>query len=57
MPDISEEEPSKTIGELSKALSSEVGKADRVSKGYCRKIDTTPPAEKEERSVKKSPSL
>ena len=54
MPDISEWESSKTIGELSKALSSKVGKAERASK-YCRKIDTTSPAEKEERSVNKFP--
>ena len=56
MPDISEQEPSKMIEELSKALSSEVGKTERVSKHYS-KIDTTSPAEKEERSVNKSPSL
>ena len=56
MSDISEQEPSNTIGELSKALSSEVGKAERVSK-HCSKIDTTTtPAEKEERSVNKSSS-
>ena len=54
MSDISEQEPSKLIGELSKALSSELGKAERVSK-YCSKIDTTSPAGKEERSV--SPNL
>ena len=41
------------IGELSKALSSEVGQTERVSK-YCSKIDTTSRAEKEERSVNKS---
>ena len=40
------------IGELSKALSSEVDKTERVSK-YCSKINTTSPAEKEERSVNK----
>ena len=55
MSDISEQEPSKTIGELSKALSIEVGKTERVSK-YCSKIDTTLPAENEERSINKSPS-
>ena len=44
------------IGELSKALSSEVGKTERVSE-HCSKTDTTSPAEKEERSVKKSPCL
>ena len=56
MSDISEQEPSNTIGELSKALSSEVGKAERVSK-HCSKIDTTTtPAEKEEGSVNKSSS-
>ena len=57
MSDISEQEPSNTIGELSKALSSEVGKAERVSK-HCSKIDTTTttPAETEERSVNKSSS-
>ena len=55
MSDISEQEPSKMIGELSKALSSEVRKTERVSK-HCSKIDTTSPAEKEERSVNKSPS-
>ena len=55
MSDISEQEPSNTIGELSKALSSELGKAERVSK-HCSKIDTiTTPAEKEERSVKNLP--
>ena len=48
--DISEQEPSNTIGELSKTLSSEVGKAERVSKIYATL------AEKEERSVNKSPS-
>ena len=51
--DINEQEPSKTIRELSKALSSKVDKAERVSK-HCRKIDTTSPAEKEKRSVNKS---
>ena len=56
MSDISKQEPSKMIGELSKALSNEVRKTERVSK-HCSKIDTTSPAEKEERSVKKSPSL
>ena len=56
MSDISEQEPSNAIGELSKALSSEVGKAERVSK-HCSKIDTTTtPAEKEEGSVNKSSS-
>ena len=56
MSNISEQEPNNTIGELSKALSSEVGKAERVSK-HCSKIDTTTtPAEKEERSVNKSSS-
>ena len=43
------------IGELRKALSSEVGKTQRVSK-HCSKIYPTSPAEKEERSVNKSPS-
>ena len=56
MSDISEQEPSNTIGELSKALSSQGSKAERVSSKHCTKIDTTPPAEKEERSVNKSPS-
>ena len=57
MSDISEQEPSNTIGELSKALCNEVGKAERVSK-HCSKIDTTTttPAETEERSVNKSSS-
>ena len=55
MLDISEQERSKMIGELSKALSSEVGTTERVSKHF-RKIDTTSPAEKEEKSVSKSPS-
>ena len=41
MSDISDQGPSKTIEELSKALSSEVGKAERVSK-HCSKTDTTP---------------
>ena len=50
MSDISEQESSNTIGELSKALSSEVGKAERGSK-----TDTTP-AEKEEKSANKYPS-
>ena len=54
MPDISEQELSNTIEQLSKALSSAVGKAERVSK-HCSKIDTAP-AEKEERSANKSPS-
>ena len=36
-------------------MSSEVGKTERVSK-HCGKIDITSPAEKEERSVNKSPS-
>ena len=54
MSDISEQEPSQMIGELSKALSSEVGKTERANK-YCSKIETTSPAEKEERSVNKSP--
>ena len=55
MSDISEQEPSNTKGELSKALSSEVGKAERVSKP-CSTIDTTTTtlAETEERSVNKS---
>ena len=48
MSNISEQEPSNTIGELKKVMSSEVGKAEGGSK-----IGTTP-AEKEERSVKKS---
>ena len=55
MSDISEQEPSKMIGELSKALSSKVDKTGRVSK-HCSKIDTTWAAEKEEWSVNKSPS-
>ena len=57
MSDISEQESSNTIGELSKALSSEVDKAERVSR-HCSKIDTstTTPAETEERSVNKSSS-
>ena len=52
MSNISEQEPSNNIGELSKALSSEVDKAERVSKP-CREIDTTSmaQAEKEERSL------
>ena len=54
--DINEQEPSETKRELSKALSSKVDKAERVSK-HCRKIDTTSPAEKEKRSVNKSLSL
>ena len=40
MSDISEKEPSKMLGELSKELSSEVGKTERVSK-HCSKIDST----------------
>ena len=57
MSDISEQEPSKMIGELGKALSSVAVRTERVSK-HCSKIDTTSPspAEKEERSVNKSPS-
>ena len=57
MSDISEQEPSNTIGELRKALSSEVGKAERVSK-HCSTIGptTTTLAETEERSVNKSSS-
>ena len=57
MSDIGEQEPSNTIGEFSKALSSEVGKAERISK-HCNKIGTTTttPAETEERSVYKSSS-
>ena len=56
MSDISEQEPDNTRGELSKALSSEVVKVERVST-YCSKIDiTTTPAEKEERNVNKSSS-
>ena len=57
MSDICEQEPSNTIGELSKSLSSEVGKAEKVSK-HCSKIDTTTttPAETAERSVNKSSS-
>ena len=57
MSDISEKESSNTMGELSKALSREVGKAERVSK-HCSKIDTitTTPAEMEERSINKSSS-
>ena len=57
MSDISEQEPNNPIGELSKASSSEVGKAERVSK-HCSKIDTTTftPAVTEERSVNKSSS-
>ena len=57
MSDISEQEPSNTIGELSKVLSSEVGKAERVSK-HCSIIDstTTTLAETEERSVNKPSS-
>ena len=52
MSDISEQEPSNTMGELSKALSSEVGMAERVSK-HCSKTDTTTttPVETEERGV------
>ena len=58
MSNISEQEPSSNIGELSKALSSEVDKAERVSK-HCREIDTTSmaQAEKEERSLNWSLSL
>ena len=37
MSDITEQEPSKMIGELSEALSSELGKTQRVSK-HCSKI-------------------
>ena len=55
MSDISDQEPSKMIEEFSKALSSEESKTERVSK-HCSKIDPTSPAEKEERSVNKSPS-
>ena len=56
MSDISGQEPSNTIGELSKVLSSEVDKAERFSK-HCSKIDTTTtPAEKEEGSVNESSS-
>ena len=56
MSDISEQEPSNTIGELSKALSSELGKAESVSK-HCSQIDTTTtPSEKEERSINKPSS-
>ena len=55
MSDISEQEPSKVIGELTEALSSVVGKTERVSK-HCSKIGTTSTAEKEERGVNKSPS-
>ena len=55
MSDISEEEPSKTIEVLSKTSCKEVGKAKRVSK-HCSKIDTTSPAEKEDRSVSKPSS-
>ena len=51
--DISEQEPSETKRELSKALSSKVDNAERFSK-HCRKIDTTSPVEKEKRSVNKS---
>ena len=50
MSDISEHETSNTLEELREALSSEVGKAEGGSK-----IGTTP-AEKEDRSVNKSPS-
>ena len=55
MSDITEQEPSQMIGELSKALSNKVDKTERVSK-HCSKIDTTLTAEKEEWSVNKSPS-
>ena len=40
MSNISEQEPSNNIRELSKALSSEVDKTERVGK-HCREIDTT----------------
>ena len=54
MSDISEQELSNTLGELSKTLSSVVGKAERVSK-HCSKIDTTTtPTDKKVRSVNKS---
>ena len=57
MSDVSEQEPSDTIGELRKALSSEVSKAERVSK-HCSKIDTTTTqAGKEEMNFSKSSSL
>ena len=55
MSDITEQEPSQMIGELSKALSNKVDKTERVSK-HCSKIYTTLTAEKEEWSVNKSPS-
>ena len=42
MSDISEQKPSKAIGEFSKKLSGEEGKAERVSK-HCSKIVTTSP--------------
>ena len=48
MSDISEQKPNNTIGQLKKALSSELVKSERVSK-----TDTTP-AEKEKRNVNKS---
>ena len=54
MSDISEQELSNTIEQLSKALSSKVGKPERVSK-HCSKTDTVPAA-KEEWSAIKSPS-
>ena len=56
MSDISGQEPSNTIGELSKVLSTEVDKAEWFSK-HCSKIDTTTtPAEKKEGSVNESSS-
>ena len=55
MSDINEQEPSKMIRELSKALSSKVDKTERISE-HCSKIDTTWAAEKEEWSVNKPPS-
>ena len=42
MSDISEQKPSKAIGELSRTLSGEEGKTDRISK-HCSKIVTTSP--------------
>ena len=42
MSDISEQKPSKAIGEFSKTLSGEEGKAEGVSK-HCSKIVTTSP--------------
>ena len=54
MPDISGQEPSNIIEELSKVLSSEVDKAERFSK-HCSKINTTTtPTEKKEGSVNES---